>query len=131
QARRLVEEQPALRAATADGDMLGTAWAVGGSGGAPSLLEVRAAYDEAEQTFDELGHRADRVRFALAAAAEEAKAAQHVVDDALTALHESDARLAAIAERLGQLGTSARAATGEAERLPRSVEEAREARERG
>jgi chromosome segregation protein len=129
-ARRLVDTEPGVRAATADGDVLGVEWAVGGSGGAPSLLEVRAAYDEAEQAFADLGHRADRVRFALAAAAEEATSAQQVVDDALTALHESDARLAAIAERLGQLGTSARAATGEAERLQRSVQEAHEARER-
>jgi chromosome segregation protein len=129
-ARRVVDELPAARAATADGEVLGAAWAVGGSGGAPSLLEVRAAYDEAEQTFADLSHRADRVRFALVAAAEETKAAQLLVDDALTALHESDARLAAIAERLGQLGTSARAATGEAERLQRSVEEAHDARER-
>jgi chromosome segregation protein len=128
--RRLVEAEPSLRTATADGDVLGVEWAVGGSGGAPSLLEVRAAYDEAEQAFADLGHRADRVRFALAAAAEETAAAQQVLDDALTALHESDARLAAIAERLGQLGTSARAATGEAERLQRAVQEAREARER-
>src|SRR4051794_20704693 len=130
EARRLVDEMPSARAATPYGEVLGTAWAVGGSGGAPSLLEVRAAYDEAEQTFADLGHRADRVRFALAAAAEETKAAQVLVDDALTALHESDARLAAIAERLGQLGTSARAATGEAERLQRAVEEAHQARER-
>ncbi|HET6816374.1 MAG TPA: chromosome segregation protein SMC [Mycobacteriales bacterium] len=129
-ARRLVDTEPNVRAATADGDVLGAAWAVGGSGGAPSLLEVRAAYEEAEQAFNDLGHRADRVRFALSAAAEEAAAAQQSVDDALTALHESDARLAAIAERLGQLGTSARAATGEADRLERAVQGAHEARER-
>jgi chromosome segregation protein len=129
-ARRLVEAEPTLRAATADGELLGAHWAVGGSGGAPSLLEVRAAHDEAERSFTDLGHRADRVRFAMSAAVEQAEAAQQLVDDALTALHESDARLAAIAERLGQLGTSARAAAGEAERLQRSVQEAHEARER-
>ena len=40
---------------------------------------------------------------------------------ALDRLHESDARMAAVAEQLGQLGAQARAARGEAERLERSI----------
>ena len=38
-------------------------------------------------------------------------------DAALDRLHESDARLAAVAERLGQLGSALRSAAGESERL--------------
>jgi chromosome segregation protein len=121
---------PGLRAATAAGELLGAPWSAGGSDGAPSLLEAEAAYAEARDAVEELGRRADRVRFALAAAAEEARRAQDDLDDALGALHESDARLAAHAERLGALNGAARAAAAEAERLERAVEEARAARAR-
>jgi chromosome segregation protein len=128
-AQALVDALPSVRAATLDGDLLGAAWAIGGSASTPSLLEVQAAYAEAERNHEELGHRADRLRFALAAAAEEARRAKDETEDALSALHESDARLAAVAERLGQLGTAARAAAEEAERLERGVEEAMTARD--
>ncbi len=129
-ARGLVAALPAVRAATAAGEMLGAAWAIGGSGDAPSVLEVQAAFAEADKDHTELGHRADRLRFAISAAAEEAHRAQDGVDAALSALHESDARLAAVAERLGQLGAAARAAAAEADRIERAVQEAREARDR-
>jgi chromosome segregation protein len=129
-AQRLVAAQPGLRAVTADGDVLGVAWSAGGSSAAPSLLEVRAAHSEAEQLLAELGHRADRLRFALSAATEEAGRAQDEVDAAVAELHESDARLAAVAERLGQLGAAARAAASETERYARGVEEASAARDR-
>jgi chromosome segregation protein len=128
-ARRLVADRPDVRAVTVDGDILGAAWSAGGSSAAPSLLEVRAAHTEADQMVTELGHRADRLRFALSAAAEQVERAQAVVDDAVADLHESDARLAAVAERLGQLGAAARAAAGETDRYARGVEEAAAARD--
>jgi chromosome segregation protein len=129
EARRLTASEPGLRAVTAEGDLLGAAWAVGGSASTPSLLEIRAAHAEAERECADLGHRADRLRFALSAAAEETRRAQDDADDALAALHESDARLSAVAERLGQLGTAARAAADEAERVQRAVEAAKDARD--
>jgi chromosome segregation protein len=129
-ARALVEAVPAVRAVTAAGDLLGATWASGGADDAPSVLEIRAAFEEAEKSCAELSHRGDRLRFALSAAADEARRAQDEVDDALGSLHESDARLAAVAERLGQLGAAARAAAAEAERLERSVQEAMSARDR-
>jgi chromosome segregation protein len=129
-AQRLVAAQPDVRAVTADGDVLGVGWSAGGSSAAPSLLEVRAAHGEAEALLAELSHRADRLRFALSAATEEAVRAQEELDAAVAELHESDARLAAVAERLGQLGAAARAAAGETERYARGVEEASAARDR-
>src|SRR5690606_25288428 len=51
-------------------------------------------------------------------------------DVALARLHESDATLAAVAEELGQHGSRARAARGEAERLERAVQLATEARDK-
>jgi chromosome segregation protein len=117
EARRLVEDNPGLVAATRDGDLLGRDFARGGSGDSQSLLEVQAAVDEAAERLAAAAHRADRLRFELAAAGEQRAAAQQQVDSALARLHESDARLAAVAEQLGQLGSAARAAAGEAERL--------------
>jgi chromosome segregation protein len=129
-AQHLVSATPDVRAVTAEGDVLGVGWSAGGSSAAPSLLEVRAAHSEAEQLLAELGHRADRLRFALSAATEEATRAQDELDAAISELHESDARMAAVAERLGQLGASARAAASETERYARGIEEASAARDR-
>jgi chromosome segregation protein len=129
-AQRLVGQQTALRAVTRDGDLFGDGWAAGGSHATPSLLEIRAAHSEAEQRLEELSHRAERLRFALGGAAEDVAARRDELESAVAALHESDARLAAVAEKLGQLGAAARATAGESERLARSVEEASEARDR-
>jgi chromosome segregation protein len=129
-AQRVVSEQPELRAVTRDGDVFGVGWSAGGSMSTPSLLEIRAAHSEAEQLLAELSHRAERLRFALSGAQEEVAARREDLEAAVSALHESDARLAAVAERLGQLGAAARATAGESERLARAVEEASEARDR-
>src|SRR3546814_15063592 len=56
--------------------------------------------------------------------------AQKRVDVALAKLHESDAPLAAVAEELGQYGSAARSARGEAERLIAAIDNARQAREK-
>jgi len=116
-ARALVSEQPLVRAVTRDGDVLGADHAIGGTGRAQSMIEVQAAVDEAE---DRLGAAQRRI-VALAAAldgarAEEAARAEDVAN-ALAALNESDAQLAAVAEQLGRLGQAARSAAAEAERV--------------
>ena len=49
---------------------------------------------------------------------------------ALAKLHESDATLAAVAEELGQLGSMARSAKAEAERVTAAIAAAEEARDR-
>ncbi|HWA68118.1 MAG TPA: chromosome segregation protein SMC [Mycobacteriales bacterium] len=130
EAQRVVGAQPRLRAVTRDGDVFGAGWSAGGSSSAPSLLEVRAAHSEAEQLLGELSRRGDQLRFALSGAIEEVAARRDDLEVAVNALHESDARLAAVAERLGQLGAAARATAGESERLARAVEEASQARDR-
>jgi chromosome segregation protein len=124
EARAVVEAAPALVAVTRDGDVLAADRAAGGSATAPSLIEVQAAVDEADARLVDAGHRLDRLRFALQTAVEEKDAAEHDVAAALERLHQSDARLAAVAEQLGQLGAQARAARGESERVQRSIEAA-------
>jgi chromosome segregation protein len=129
-AQRVVSDDPTLRAITRDGDVFGIGWSAGGSSSTPSLLEIHAAHSETVQLLGELSRRADQLRFALSGAIEEVAARRDDLEAAVSALHESDARLAAVAERLGQLGAAARATAGESDRLARAVEEASEARDR-
>ncbi|HEU0103015.1 MAG TPA: chromosome segregation protein SMC [Mycobacteriales bacterium] len=127
-ARELAEA--GLRAVTADGDLLGADWAAGGSAGAPSLLEVQAAADEAAARHDEAQRRQERLGFEVAGARAAVQAARGEVDAALAALHDSDARMAALAEQLGMLASQARAADAEAGRLEQARVRAEQARDR-
>jgi chromosome segregation protein len=129
-ARRAVEADPDVVAVTRDGDLLAVGWAAGGSAGAPSRLEVQAALEETRAALAELGHRGERLRFAVGAATAERDRWQAEVDGTLAELHDSDARLAAVAEKLAQLGGAARAAQAEAERLLRTRADAEANRDR-
>jgi chromosome segregation protein len=124
EARALVRALPDCTAVTPEGDVLAPGVVRGGSSSAPSLLEVQAAVDEAADAVQAASHRGEQARFALVAAEQKAGEALHRVEAALEQLHDSDARHAAVAERLGQLGSQVRAAHAEAERLRRSVEAA-------
>jgi len=132
-AGRLVQARPTLRAVTLDGDLVGADWAVGGSAGPPSTLEVQAAVDEASRELAGAHARYDDVAGQLDRAEEQAAAAEHEAEQTLQSLHASDAELAAVAEQLAQLGGTARSATAEADRLERARSAAEEAgdRERG
>ncbi|MBC7679900.1 MAG: AAA family ATPase, partial [Pseudorhodobacter sp.] len=112
------------------GDLLGADWAVGGSAKAPSLLEVQAAVDEAIAQHDEASARHARLTAEVAQARQGSVALQAEVDAALDALHDSDARMAALAEQLGLLASAARAAAAEAGRLEQARARAEEARDR-
>ncbi|MQA05160.1 MAG: chromosome segregation protein SMC [Streptosporangiales bacterium] len=128
-ARQLVEAGAVVDAVTRSGDLLGRHRARGGSESTQSLIEVQAAVDEATEQLHEAQHRGERATFALTSAREELTATERAVEEALDRLHESDAQLSAVTEQLAQLGSSARAATAEAERLERSIETAEEARD--
>jgi chromosome segregation protein len=129
-ARALVETLPDVRAVTAEGDLLGSDWAIGGSASAPSLIEVQAAVDEAAAQHDEAKHRQERLRFEVATAQADVERAKEHVEAALVELHESDARMAALGEQLGLLASAARAAEAEAGRLEQARVRAEEARDR-
>jgi chromosome segregation protein len=116
-----------LTAATRDGDLVGPHVAFGGSGDAPSLIELQSAVDEAASSLESVQHSLERTRFELAAALDAQREATETAEAALSRLHESDARLAAVAEQLGLLGQAARAATAEADRLAAAEQAALEA----
>jgi len=118
------------RVVTRDGDVLGSGWAVGGSSSAPSAIEIRAAVDEAQLKSDEAAARHERLHAHLTESRSRADALRADVEGALLALHESDARLSAVAEQLAQLGQAARSASAEAARLDAARSAAEEARDR-
>ena len=121
EAMSLLTEHPELVAVTRDGESLGRGLALGGSGAAPNRIEVTASLEAAREELDQTAHELERMRFDLATLRTERAAAAAAADDALARLHESDARMAAVAEQLGNLGQQARSATAEAERIDRSL----------
>jgi chromosome segregation protein len=123
---QLQHHHPGLSFVTPEGDVLTGGVVQGGSASAPSLLEVQAAHDEAAADLESVVHELERLRFDMVAARMRQDDAAVRVEAALSRLHESDARMAAVAEQLGQLGQVARAAAAEADRLT----SAREAAER-
>jgi chromosome segregation protein len=129
-AAALVAREPGVRAVTAEGDLLGADWAVGGSAKAPSLLEVQAAVDEAAAAHDEAQRRQERLRFEVQSARADVEAAGVEVEGALEALNASDATMAALGEQLGLLASAARAAEAEAGRLEQARVRAEEARDK-
>ncbi|CAI3800134.1 chromosome segregation protein SMC [Pseudarthrobacter sp. MM222] len=118
---QLITECPGLTAVTSAGDVFTAVTVSGGSTKAPSLLEVQAAVDDAAAKLATVTAALERNRFALSAAQARKAEAQERADAALDKLHDSDARLAAVAERLGHLNSVLRSAVGESERLTASL----------
>ena len=123
-ARALVARRPELVAVTRAGDLLGAVRASGGSAGAPSTLELQNALDDARTHLTAAVAAGERSRFALVAAREAEATARDDHETTLARLHESDAALAAVAERLGHLGSAARSAAAEAERAAATLAKA-------
>lgn len=129
-ARALIADLPDLTAVTREGDLIGAHFAAGGSSSQPSLLEIQAAVDEAVGQLQEATASTERLGFEISRLEAERHDALKRADVALAKLHESDATLAAVAEELGQYGSQARSARGEAERLERAITTAQAAREK-
>ena len=123
-ARALVAAHPTVVAVTKRGDLLGARNASGGAGDAPSVLHMQAAFDDARAKRDAAAAEVEKASFAIRAAEDAEVSARSRHDVALERLNESDARMAAVAEQLGQLGAQARAAKAEAERLTEQIEAA-------
>ncbi|SDL11966.1 chromosome segregation protein SMC [Arthrobacter sp. ok362] len=120
-AAQLIAARPELTAVTRAGDVFTALTVTGGSASAPSLLEVQAAVDDAAAKLAAVTAGLERNRFALSTARARRAEAQDRADAALAKLHDSDAKLAAVAERLGHLNAVLRSAVGESERLAASL----------
>lgn len=130
-ARSLVSALPEVTAVTADGDMLSSWFASGGSSGQPSVIEVRAAIDETNEKLAAASAEVERLRFALAEATATHEAATASAESALARLNESDAEYAALAEEAAALNQAASAARDEAGRLAEAVTAANSQRDTG
>jgi chromosome segregation protein len=127
QARNLARAEPRLLVVTRDGDLLGAHWARGGSAQAPSLIEVRAAADEAATGLAAAQDRSERAERELAGAVAAEQAARQVLAKALAAMQAADAAAAETSGRLGMLAGAARAAREEAQRLAAALDSAQRA----
>ncbi|MEU3709468.1 chromosome segregation SMC family protein [Streptomyces catenulae] len=126
-AEELIAARPELTAVTGEGDVLGGHFAHGGSAGAPSLLEVQAAVDEAAAELAALDERCTVLAEERhGAAARRTAAAAHVAEvDARRRTAEREQ--SQVAGDLGRLAGQARAAAGEAERAAAATAKAEEA----
>jgi chromosome segregation protein len=130
QARRIVRDNPVLKAVTRTGDLLGAHWARGGGARQQSLFELRAAADEAAAGLAAAEWACEAAAQDLATAAEAEEAARQAVAETLTRRHEADAAAAEISGRLGRLAGAARAAQDEAGRVETAIAAARLAAEK-
>ncbi|WKX72830.1 AAA family ATPase [Streptomyces sp. XD-27] len=129
-AEQLVAARPELTAVTAEGDLLGTHFAHGGSAGAPSLLEVQASVDEAAAELAELAVRCAELAETQRRAGERRTACAALVEELAGRRSAADREKSQVAQALGRLSGQARAAAGEAERMTEAADKAQEALER-
>ena len=128
-AQELMEARPGLTAVTKAGDVLATHRAVGGSAAGQSSLEIQAALDAAEHELATATGSISRLNADLDIALQTLTAGEAEEQRTLAALHDSDARMAAVTEQLGRLGQAARSAGAESERLERQRQAADTARD--
>jgi chromosome segregation protein len=126
-AEELVARHPELIAVTAEGDLLGAHFAQGGSAGAPSMLEARAAVDEAADELAGLAQRSEELTAERERAEERRRECVAAVEALAARRSFVDREKSKVAGRLGRLGGQARAAAGEAERAAAAVTGAEEA----
>ena len=116
-ARQLVAAHPDVSAVTAEGDVFGTHWAVGGSGRSESVIEVQAAVDEARERLLAAERRLEQTAAELEGARAEQQDRREEVAQAKEALSEAKVRKARSSERLNRLQQAARSAEAEVTRL--------------
>lgn len=128
-AEALVAERPDAVAVTLDGDVLGAHLAHGGSAGAPSLIEVQVAVDEAAAELDRLGVRCAELTEARTAAQNHRQDAAALVEELAERRRAAEQARAGVAQQLGRLAGQAKGAAGEAERSAAAAARAQEALE--
>ncbi|GAA5073301.1 chromosome segregation protein SMC [Streptomyces similanensis] len=129
-AEDLVRAHPRLTAVTAEGDLLGAHFAHGGSAGAPSLLEVRAAVDEAAAELAGLDVRCEELTEAQRLAGRRRTECAALAEELGERRRAADREKSAVAQQLGRLAGQARGAAGEAERSTAAAARAQEALDR-
>ncbi|WP_411101693.1 AAA family ATPase [Streptomyces sp. cmx-4-9] len=129
EAEELVARRPGAVAVTALGDVLGARIAQGGSAGAPSLIEVQAAVDEAAGELARLDGQCRELAGALAAAQRHRQDAAALVEELGERRRAGERARAGAAQQLGRLAGQAKGAAGEAERSVTAAAKAQDALE--
>ncbi|MEU6863162.1 AAA family ATPase [Streptomyces sp. NPDC046876] len=129
QAQQLVAVRPELVAVTPDGDVLGAHLAHGGSAGAPSLIEVQAAVDEATAELERLDGQCKELAEAQEAAREARRDLAARVEEIGERRRAGEQARAGFAQQLGRLAGQAKGAAGEAERSAAAADKAQGALE--
>ncbi|MFJ7267772.1 AAA family ATPase [Streptomyces sp. NPDC099050] len=129
EAEALVAARPELVAVTAEGDVLGAHLAHGGSAGVPSLIEVRAAVDEAAAELARLDGRCLVLAGEKADADARRVAAGARVEELGELRRAAERARAGVAQQLGRLAGQAKGALGEAERAAAAAATAQDALE--
>ncbi|WP_406138362.1 AAA family ATPase [Streptomyces anulatus] len=129
-AEELVAAHPGITAVTGEGDVLSGHFAQGGSAGAPSLLEVQAAVDEAAAELADLAVRCEELAEAQRLAGERRTGRTALVEELGERRRAAEREKSGFAQQLGRLAGQARGASGEAERMTASAARAQEALER-
>ncbi|MFD6952998.1 chromosome segregation protein SMC [Nocardiopsis sp. TSRI0078] len=127
-ARDLVDKVPGVRAVTPEGDVFAAELVHGGSAGAPSLLEVQAAVDEAGERLEAAAENADRIAAELEERKRERAALAAEVEELTARRRQGDRKRNESAQRLGKLGGQARSAEAESERYAAAAAKAAAAR---
>ncbi|MFD3676680.1 AAA family ATPase, partial [Streptomyces sp. NPDC058613] len=128
-AEALVAERPDAVAVTVGGDVLGAHLAHGGSAGAPSLIEVQAAVDEAAAELARLDVRCGELGAAQEAAGARRRNAAALADQLAERRRAGERARAGVAQQLGRLAGQAKGAEGEAERTATAAAKAQDALE--
>ncbi|GGV79528.1 MULTISPECIES: chromosome segregation protein SMC [Streptomyces] len=126
EAEKLVAAHPHLTAVTAEGDLFAAHLAQGGSAGAPSLLQVQAAVDEAAAQLADLEVRCAGLTEARQRAEERRAQCAALVEELGERRRAADRERSAVAQQLGRLAGQARGAAGEAERAAAAAARAQE-----
>ncbi|MFC9814672.1 AAA family ATPase [Streptomyces virginiae] len=129
EAEALVAQRPDAVAVTVEGDVLGAHLAHGGSAGAPSLIEVQAAVDEAAAELTRLGVRCEELEQAQGAAQARRQDAAALVEELAERRRAAEQARAGVAQQLGRLAGQAKGAAGEAERAAAAAAKAQDALE--
>ncbi|MEW2587666.1 AAA family ATPase [Streptomyces virginiae] len=129
EAEALVAQRPEAVAVTVEGDVLGAHLAHGGSAGAPSLIEVQAAVDEAVAELTRLGVRCEELEQAQGTAQARRQDAAALVEELAERRRAAEQARAGVAQQLGRLAGQAKGAAGEAERAAAAAAKAQDALE--
>uniref|UniRef100_A0AAU2JWM9 Chromosome partition protein Smc n=1 Tax=Streptomyces sp. NBC_00049 TaxID=2903617 RepID=A0AAU2JWM9_9ACTN len=129
EAEALVARLPDAVAVTVEGDVLGAHLAHGGSAGAPSLIEVQAAVDEAAAKLARLDADCGELGEAQAAARTRREETAALVEELGRRRRAAEQARAGVAQQLGRLAGQAKGAAGEAERSAAAAAKAQDALE--